>query len=163
MFPGPRETAHMVLPVRGAGWLQPEAPHLAALRGRPWPEPRFTTSGDHVLDRLTGLPWFPRILPERGETTWQDALDVANRMDGWRMATIWELESLVDVSRAWPALTPGHPFKQGVDGVWSSTTSGYDPAWAWVLYFGKGAVGVGHKPGKHFNVLLVRQSIHGPS
>ncbi len=155
MFPGPREAGHMVIPVRGASWLQPEDPGLAAQRGCRWPEPRFTISTDQVLDSVTGLKWFPRTLPEQGETNWQDALDMANRMDGWRVPTILELESLVDVSRAWPALTQGHPFEQELDGVWSSTTSGYDPAWAWVLYFGKGSVGVGHKPGKHFKVLLV--------
>lgn len=157
MFPGPREAAHMVLPVRGASWLQSETPELAALRGCPWPEHRFETSVDGVHDRLTGLVWFPRVLPEQGEASWQGSLDVAARTDGWRLPTIWELESLVDVSRAWPALPQRHPFGQGLDGVWSSTTSGYDPAWAWVLYFGKGAVGVGHKPGKHFKIMLTRE------
>lgn len=156
MFPGPRETGHMVLPVCGTGWLPPETSELAALQGRPWPEPRFKASEDTFRDRLTGLVWFSHILPERGEISWQDALDLTARIEGWRLPTIWELESLVDASQAWPALTQGHPFEQGLDGVWSSTTSGFDPAWAWILYFGKGAVGVGHKPGKHFKFLLTR-------
>lgn len=156
MFPGPREAAHMVLPVRGAGWLQPETSELAAWRGCPWPEHRFETSVDGVHDRLTGLVWFPRVLPEQGEVSWQGVLDASAQTDGWRLPTIWEVESLVDVSRAWPALSQGLPFMQGVDGVWSSTTSGYDPAWAWVLYFGKGAVGVGHKPGKYFKIMLAQ-------
>lgn len=156
MFPGPREAAHMVLPVRGTSWLPPETAELAALRGRPWPQPRFVAAADGVRDLLTGLVWSPWVLPEQGEFSWQDALDAAALMDGWRVPTIWELESLVDVSRAWPALPPGLPNMQGVDGLWSSTTSGYDSAWAWVLYFGKGAVGVGHKPGKHFKTMLTR-------
>lgn len=156
MFPGPREAAHMVLPVRGTSWLLPETAELAALRRRPWPQPRFATTADGVHDLLTGLVWLPRILPEQGEVSWQEALDTAARMDGWRVPTIGELESLVDVSRAWPAVAHGLSWMQGVDGLWSSTTSGYDPAWAWVLYCGKGAVGVGHKPGKHFRTLLTR-------
>ena len=118
--------------------------------------PRFAAAADGIHDHLTGLVWFPRVLPEQGEVSWQEALDTAALMDGWRVPTIWELESLVDVSRAWPALPPGLSWMQGVDGLWSSTTSGYDPAWAWVLYCGKGAVGVGHKPGKHFKTLLTR-------
>lgn len=113
MFPGLRETAHMVLPVRGASWLQPETPELAALQGRPWPERRFEISVDRVRDRLTGLVWSNRILPEQGEASWQGALDAAVQTDGWRLPTIWELESLVDVSRAWPALPQGLPFVQG--------------------------------------------------
>jgi len=154
MFPGPGDARHMVLPVRGAGWLPPGTPELAALAGRPWPVPRFERAGQAVLDRLTGLSWLDAALPAEGEATWREALEAAARMKGWRLPTIWELESLVDASRAWPALPQDHPFGQGVDGAWSSTSSGYDHAWAWVLYFGKGAVGVGHKPGRHFKFLL---------
>nr|WP_279343281.1 DUF1566 domain-containing protein [Fundidesulfovibrio terrae] len=154
MFPGPQGATHMILPVHGASWLPGETPQEARVLGRPWPEPRFETSGDEALDRLTGLVWSRRVLPGQGEVTWQEASDTAAGSGGWRLPTIWELESLVDTSRAWPALAPDHPFGQVLDGVWSSTSSGYDHAWAWVLYFGKGAVGVGHKPGKHFKFLL---------
>ncbi|WP_243311684.1 DUF1566 domain-containing protein [Fundidesulfovibrio agrisoli] len=157
MFPGPGDARHMVLPVRGRGWLPPETPELAAAAGRPWPEPRFETAGEGVLDRLTGLVWRGAAQPENGEAAWAEALEAARETPGWRMPSIWELESLVDASRAWAALPPGHPLGQGLDGVWSSTSSGYDPAWAWVLYFGKGAVGVGHKPGRHFKFLLTAE------
>ena len=114
-----------------------------------------------------------------GMTTWSTALAYAREVadksgQPWRLPTILELETLVDATVAWPALPRGHPFRGlGLDalsdnqpaagetplaslGVWSSTTSGYDPAWAWVLYLGKGAIGVGHKPGVHFPCLLVR-------
>ncbi|MFP5240625.1 MAG: DUF1566 domain-containing protein [Acidobacteriota bacterium] len=158
MFPGPGEARHMVLPVRGSSWLPPETPGLAAAAGTSWPEPRFERAGEGVLDRLTGLVWLGRVLPESGEATWAEALEAAGKAPGWRLPAIWELESLVDASRAWPALAPGHPFGPGLDGVWSSTSSGYDPAWAWVLYFGKGAVGVGHKPGRHFKFLLTKEA-----
>ena len=124
-----------------------------AWRGATQPE-----SGQGVLDRLTGLTWRGEVLPGSGEATWAEALEAAERTPGWRMPTIWELESLVDASRARPALAPGHPFGPELDGVWSSTSSGYDPAWAWVLYFGKGAVGVGHKPGRHFKFLLTKDA-----
>ncbi|MFZ5425789.1 MAG: DUF1566 domain-containing protein [Thermodesulfobacteriota bacterium] len=157
MFPGPVEASHMVMPVRGAGRVPPVSPALTLGEGAPWPSPRFDVSGVEALDRLTGLVWLARVLPGSGGVTWEEALATARSMGGgWRLATIFELESLVDASTAWPALTPGHPFGKGLDGVWSSTSSGYDHAWAWVLYFGKGAVGVGHKPGRHFRFLLTK-------
>jgi len=167
MFSGPGDASHLVWPVSGRSWLLPEAspkisPKTLADAGRGGPEPpaRFRQSGGEVYDRLTGLAWARRILPETGEANWSEALEAARRAGkAWRLPTIWELESLVDVSRAWPALPPGHPFEgisQGNIGLWSGTTSGYDPAWAWVLYAGKGAVGVGHKPGKRFQFLLTR-------
>jgi hypothetical protein len=160
MFPGPTSAAHMVLPVRGSSWLEPETPRLAELAGRPWPRPRFVFQGENVLDRLTGLVWLDRVVPPDGEVSWAEALNRArDQGDGWRLPAIWELESLCDVSRAWPALPEGCPESWNLDGAWSSTSSGFDPAWAWVLYFGKGAVGVGHKPGRHFKFLLTR----GPS
>lgn len=121
--------------------------------GRPWPQPRWVSGSDGILDFLTGQRWFPQVFPDL--TSWQGALDVAQGMPGWRLPTIWELESLVDTSRAFPALGAELAFDVQVEGLWSSTSSGYDPAWAWVLYCDKGAVGVGHKSGRHFQVLLV--------
>lgn len=157
MFPGPKSAAHMVLPVRGASAILPETPELAAAGGTPWPDPRFEVSDGQALDRLTGLAWLTRALPVEGTASWQEALDAARRLGGpWRLPSILELESLVDASRAWPALPDGQPFASDLDGVWSATSSGFDTSWAWVLYFGKGAVGVGHKPGRHFKFLLTR-------
>jgi len=155
MFPGPMEGSHMVLPVRGTGRVPPVSPGEARAGGAPWPSPRFEISGGEALDRLTGLVWLGRVLPEEGECAWEEALAAARSMDGgWRLPTIFELESLVDASRAWPALPEGHPFGSGLDGVWSATSSGYDHAWAWVLYFGKGSVGVGYKFGRNFKFML---------
>jgi hypothetical protein len=127
-------------------------------RGVAWPRPRFSPGEgrDVVLDRLTGLSWLARPLcgPGRGDVPapcgWGEALAaVAGHaaLDGrpWRLPDINELESLTDLSRAFPALPEGHPFTGLGDGFWSSTTSFYDPAWAYVLYLGKGAVGVGFK------------------
>lgn len=159
MFPGHGQAEHMVLPVRGTSWLLPESPQHAALVRHPWPQPRFEALGQGVLDRLTGCVWFAGMFPQEGEVTWQEALDAAKRMPDWRLPTIWELESLVDTSRARPALSPGHPFGEELGGVWSSTSSGYDPAWAWVLYYDKGAVGVGYKPGKHFKCILIQKDL----
>lgn len=135
--------------------------------GAAWPEPRFERGRGELLDRLTGLRWLaPERLPEL-VLTWAGALDLAQGLDSgggpaWRLPGVNELESLVDASRANPAL----PAELGQDvlaeGFWSATTSGYDPAWAYVLYVQKGAVGVGFKAGREFRAWPVRGPVWGP-
>ncbi len=134
--------------------------------GAPWPEPRFVPRGEAVLDRLTGLEWHRRAdLPGR-PCTWQEALDLVAALGSggpgaarWRLPNVNELESLTDCARAGPALPAGHPFEgTGVEGCWSSTTSLYEPDWAWALYLQKGAIGVGQKAGAHFHVWPVREA-----
>jgi len=136
--------------------------------GVAWPTPRFAPGrgADAVLDRLTGLSWRARPLgatPDGGlpgPVHWGQALEAVAELaarDGqpWRLPDINELESLTDMSRASPSLPEGHPFTGLGDGFWSSTTSFYDPAWAYVLYLGKGAVGVGFKIRREFFVWPV--------
>ncbi|MDI3493028.1 MAG: hypothetical protein PWP17_911 [Desulfomicrobiaceae bacterium] len=153
MFPGHGSDRCLVLPVRERSWLPAESPDEGQRLGRPWPQPRWVPGPEGVQDALTGLRWL--FVAQSDAVSWQEALDRARGMPGWRLPSIWELETLVDTSRAFPAL--GVPLAAAVDGVWSSTSSGYDPAWAWVLYCGKGAVGVGHKPRRDFQVLLVAE------
>ncbi|MDQ7834579.1 MAG: DUF1566 domain-containing protein [Humidesulfovibrio sp.] len=133
--------------------------------GEAWPSPRFTHSGEGLLDRLTGLCWLaPQLLPERIRI-WHEAVSVATSFgSGWRLPNINELESLVDADRANPALPLelaaelALPVALSAEGFWSATTSGFDPAWAFVLYVQKGAVGVGFKPGAEFHVWPVREA-----
>jgi len=73
----------------------------------------------------------------------------------WRLPNINELESLVDCSTHSPALPNGHLFRDIREGYWSSTTSMFEPDWAWALYLSKGAVGVGQKKGPYFSVWPV--------
>jgi hypothetical protein len=67
-----------------------------------------------VLDRETGLVW--ERTPSAELTTWRAAqvrcnefVTIGNRL-GWRMPTLQELASLIDLSRTDPALPAGHPF-----------------------------------------------------
>ena len=99
--------------------------------------------GEAVLDRLTGLAW-RRNTDLAGPILWSDALAqiadlnrTVNRQQ-WRLPNIDELESLVDAGTSGPALPPGHPFTAVRDVYWSSTTSLYEPDWAWALYLDKG-------------------------
>jgi len=128
-------------------------------------EPRFLTAGEVVHDGLTGLEWTRYADLAQGAVSWVEALERVNGMAGeasrpWRLPNIKELESLVDYDQACPALPQDIPFESLQPGYWSSTTSVYEPDWAWALYLDKGAVGVGQKQGRHFHVMAVRDA-HG--
>lgn len=144
--------------------------------GIAWPVPRFEIQRDGVLDGLTGLVWRRAARCGDGLLDWSQALaavSALNRGGGaWRLPNILELESLVDcdqgriesgpagaaVSRWAAALPVGHPFVDLEQGYWSSTTSLFEPDWAWALYLDKGAVGVGQKRGVHFQAWAVRDA-----
>ena len=126
-------------------------------QGSGWPQPRFQVSGSGLTDRLTGLCWRNTVDLTGKEVTWSEALNAVKELgDPWRLPNINELESLVDCSQHSPALPAEHPFKEVRDAYWSSTTSMYEPDYAWALYLAKGAIGVGHKGGAHFHLWAVR-------
>ena len=183
MFYGGKDQAFMVWPVRGhAGAILPATGQTrcfdnkgAAIpgagtgqdgehqEGQAWPVPRFQELGpDEVLDHLTGLVWRKEADLADGPVRWVEALAAVgelNRGEGgssWRLPNINELESLVDSAAAAPALSAGAPFGRIQAGYWSSTTSLFEPDWAWALYTDKGAIGVGQKSGIHFHVWPVR-------
>lgn len=132
--------------------------------GRPWPLPRFRTQRGYILDGLTGLVWRRDADLTRGPVTWADALASVDQLNAehpgtrrvWRLPNINELESLVDCAEHNPALPRGAAFESLRAGYWSSTTSTFEPGWAWALYLDPGAVGVGQKKGTHFYVWAVR-------
>ena len=131
--------------------------------GLAWPDPRFIAEQAVVLDTLTGLYWFRDADVISTTMDWTAALDYVKKLAQdvavghmkWRLPTINELESLVDCSRHNPALPGDHPFENVRDVYWSSTTSFFDPAWAWALYLNKGATGVGFKRQKEFHLWPV--------
>jgi hypothetical protein len=131
--------------------------------GRSWPEPRFEVVHDLVVDRLTGLRWSRCADTAGGTVNWAEAFAAVKKLNQnikgdalWRLPNINELESLVDCGEHSPALPRGHPFESVQEYYWSSTTSMFEPDWAWALYLAKGAVGVGQKRGPHFYVWAVR-------
>lgn len=131
--------------------------------GLAWPRPRFVVTGEVVEDLLTGLCWLRDGDIAKTPTTWQEALDLVASLNrasrfgrrDWRLPNVNELESLVDADRHSPALPADHPFAGVQDVYWSSTTSYFETDWAWALYLDKGALGVGHKPGRNFYVWPV--------
>lgn len=173
MFYGGKDQSFMVWPVRGRGNdLLPatgqRSCYDAAGRelacpgsgqdgehrlGRAWPSPRFVPEGGAVRDALTGLLW-RRAAEPCGPVHWDDALRAATET-GWRLPNINELESLVDCAHFGPALPRPQPFTDVRDVYWSSTSSAFEPDWAWALYLDKGAIGVGRKREARFCVWLV--------
>jgi hypothetical protein len=181
MFFGGKDQSFMVWPVRGDSRVLPVTGQTDcfAETGRPiqclgtgqdgetmcgsdWPIPRFRVEGDQVFDRLTDLRWYRAADIAQGATNWQDALVMVRALNEhgrlgqhWRLPNINELESLLDCSTHSPALPRAHPFAQVGDVYWSSTTSTFEPDWAWALYLDKGAVGVGQKREAKFRVWAV--------
>ncbi|WP_457571329.1 Lcl C-terminal domain-containing protein [Desulfovulcanus sp.] len=123
--------------------------------GIPWPKPRFEVKEYKVYDHLTGLIWHIDANLSQKNISWSEALDFVHDLNKnsrlkWRLPNINELDSLVDASQHSPALPDNHPFLHVQEAYWSSTTSGFEPDWAYVLYLHKGAVGVGYKPKPEF-------------
>jgi len=180
MFYGKKDQFYLFWPVRGTGNLtlpatgQAECHDMEGNRiactgtghdaehraGAAWPEPRFQIQGDTVIDSVTGLCWFRDAGLTGRPVSWSEAFHAVaelNREPGarWRLPNINELESLTDCSRYNPALPSAHPFSRVREAYWSSTTSMFEPDWAWALYLSKGAVGVGQKKGAYFFVWPV--------
>lgn len=183
MFWGRKDQFSMLWPVRG------QSPHLPRTgerdcrddRGKPvscpgtgqdgelqqgvgWPDPRFEILSAGILDRLTNLVWMTGGQAPQGSMTWAAALDRVNdlaRSTGlpWHLPNINELESLVDASRHTPALPAEAGFSDVQEVYWSSTSSGFEPDWAYALYMHKGAVGVGYKPTAEFALWPVMEYV----
>jgi hypothetical protein len=117
-----------------------------------------------VLDRLTGLEWLRNASLADEIVSWSAALDLVGKLNEknaspdrqWRLPNVNELESLVDCAHHSPALPAEHPFTSVRETYWSSTTSYFEPDWAWALYLVKGALGVGVKKDPNFHVWPVR-------
>ncbi len=102
-----------------------------------------------VKDYLSGLMWTKNATPAEFPQTWREAFEYVEQLnalcihghDDWRLPDRRELFSLISHSQINPALPIAHPFQNIGEGYWSSTTSAYDPAYAWVLYTDDGNVG----------------------
>jgi hypothetical protein len=120
------------------------------LAGAPWPNTRFTISGNCATDNLTGLIW-TKNANIGGTRSWQGALDgvaLLNNLGGWCGQTDWrlpnvnELESLVNAGNSAPNswLTA-----QGFTNVqpsmyWTSTTYATSASYAWIIKMDTGQV-----------------------
>ncbi|MFZ1748528.1 MAG: DUF1566 domain-containing protein [Nitrospirales bacterium] len=113
---------------------------------------RFTCvmGGQAVLDNETGLVW--EKAPETFLGYWTDARGACMNKNvggrrGWRLPSIQELSSLVDMSftdEHGLNVPPGHPFildnAAELRGFWSATKNALDPNLAWSVDFSGGIV-----------------------
>lgn len=138
--------------------------------GDPCRSSRFTCvmDGQAVLDNETGVVW--ERAPESTFSDWGPARvvclnkNVAGRK-GWRLPSVQELSSLVDVSipESGLNLPSGHPFIldgiQNFGGHWSATGDAQDPTRAWSVDFHYGIVASSKKiltasASPHFYILF---------
>ena len=116
---------------------------------------RFTDNDDGtVTDNVTGLEWLRNagcFAPAIWSASLGDANGLANGACGlkdgskagdWRLPNLCELESMVDVSAANPALTPENPFVNVSMGSYWTSTSYYGgqagSPWAWIIRMSDG-------------------------
>jgi hypothetical protein len=86
---------------------------------------RCVLNNEAVLDRETGLVW-ERHVSSGGVFNWvgsQCTFFVVGGVEGWRLPTLAELNSLVEEVASPPWLPPGHPFTNvhPTDPYWTST------------------------------------------
>jgi hypothetical protein len=76
----------------------------------------------------------------------------------WRLPNIRELNSITDMAVHSPAIAASKIFENIQPFYWSSTTSAYDPRYAWTLYTKDGNIGVGYKSNPEFYIWCVRSN-----
>ncbi len=101
-------------------------------------------NNEAVLDRETGLVW--EQSPSTSASDWVSASTQCVKLSkggrkGWRLPTIQDLESLIDVTQSNPALPSGHPFSNVQSSAyWSASTLAFGSTNAWVVGFSSGGV-----------------------
>jgi hypothetical protein len=105
-----------------------------------------------VLDKETGLVWAQNA-NQYATKTWEAAIiqcrDISiGGRKGWRLPTVEELASLVEVSDTNQGLPINHPFSNvQSDLYWSSTEYEFASDKAWLVHMGNGGVGITLKNG----------------
>jgi len=127
---------------------------------------RFKKVEDGILDTNTNLIWLEKGYLEEN-LSWEEAFTCLKEFNSaskytWRIPNINELESLVNCAYMYPALEKEQGFKDLKNLYLSSTTSYFEPTYAFVLYLDKGAVGVGRKEQPLYSLLPVRTYVQNP-
>lgn len=105
----------------------------------------YTVSADTVRDELTGLTWQRQAsyLTLADAQSGCAALSLGGFATGWRLPTIKELQSLVDIRRAGPAADPVAFPGTPADMHWSTTASHSRGGYTWAIDFTSGDMYVG--------------------
>jgi len=123
-------------------------------------------SGQAVLDRETGLVW-AKNANLFGAIDWESAVDYCRNREigdrkGWRLPTVEELSSLLDMSIATPPRVHTEPFYniQMSDPYWTSTHDRWDEPAAWYVNMDSGTVSIASKANELY-VWPVRGGVCG--
>lgn len=125
-------------------------------------EPRFTDNNDGtVTDNSTGLVWMQET---DAALLWQDAVTYCQTNaqglpgSGWRLPSIGELQSIVDLSQGLPPMDPVFTYVR-LGSYWSSTEEAGRPTSAWYYHMGEQGTAYAWTIGKwngRYAVLCVR-------
>ncbi len=103
----------------------------------------FIKQGEIVLDTESGLMWQDNSAVESSEMLYGEAMTYCKRLslagyDDWRLPSVQELQSIVDLTRYEPAVQRGFHFT-ALDSYWSSTLYADDAERAWDVDFKSGS------------------------
>ncbi len=128
--------------------------------GVTWPSPRFsaitTSTGDCVVDNLTGLMW---VRNPGANLTWTAALTYINGLDycgysDWRLPNKRELRSLINFEQTNSAAWLNSQGFVGIQSTsaeyWSSTTYAPNTSLAWTVNMNNGSMTGTTKTTSHF-------------
>lgn len=104
----------------------------------------FVKKGDTVHDSETKLIWQDNIAVEGKEMLYGEAKSYCKKLslagvEDWRLPTVEELQSIVDLTRYDPAIKRGFHFAAS-ESYWSSTLYADDADRAWDVNFKSGSM-----------------------
>ena len=118
-----------------------ESNYIRAVRGGQSQSSYVANGNGTVTDISTGLTWQQATAP--GTYTWEQALDYCEDLNlgtrsDWRLPTIKELGSIVDLTRYNPSINTDFFPNTAASGYWSSNTRATYTDIAWQVDFGYG-------------------------
>ena len=102
--------------------------------------PAYQDNGNQtVTDQNSGLMWMKS--DDGTKRKWQGAVDYCNGLvfagrTDWRLPTRFELDSIVDYGRSFPAVNPVFSCQSSF--YWSASIYVDDPVYAWGIFFNDG-------------------------
>ncbi len=109
---------------------------------------------DTFTDTKTGLTWQDNKAAAKVQKNWSDAKEYCKDLtlggySDWRLPSIKELQSIVDITKYSPAIKSG--FKHVASGYyWSSSEVVSDSSLAWGVFFGNGGTNFDDKSYKSY-------------
>ena len=103
----------------------------------------FSLASDVVIDDKSGLIWQDNRAAKYTKKDWQGALSYCQKLylaghDDWRLPTIKELISVVNLSQNDPTVTNGFKNVGGSGYYWSATADDESGEFAWIMNFKRG-------------------------